>query len=249
MKVYLSPSDQHGNRTASGHSEADHCLEIANAAYYRLKEYGIEASVGDNSRPGMYVHRVNEANKWPADLYVCIHTNAGGGEGTLMLAYDNASANNAYVRAIYDAVASLTPTTDKGIRIRNDLYEIRHTVMMCAYLEAEFHDNGKTEAWIDANTSNIGIAIADAIAKTAGYSKPIASNSAGDRLYRVQCGAFKNADNAGRLMESILNLGFDVFIKKDAGFHKVQCGAFRDMDNAITLQKSLNAKGIDSIIV
>lgn len=215
MKVYLSPSDQHCNIVADHeHSEADHCLLIANACAEYLTRNGISCIVGNNEKEKTYAERVKSSNAWGADLHVCIHTNAGGGEGTLMLAWPS-SVNNAYVQAIYNNVAKLTPTKDRGVQGRNDLYEIKHSKAVCAYLECEFHDSPDLEAWIDDNVNAIGREIARAIVTTSGgnfYEGDKVVQTSG--LYRVQVGAFATYINAKNLAERLEREGYDTYIKK-----------------------------------
>lgn len=202
MKIFLSPSDQVSNTTASGHSERDHCVKIADYAkdYLELNGYTVKIGIEWN--------RAIESNNWGADLHVPIHTNAGGGTGTLMLCH-SVSVNNKYVKAIYEEVAALTPTDDRGIQARDTLYEIRDTNCVCAYLEAEFHDNATTEKWIDDNMENIGKAIARGICKA--DDKEFKEYESSDTLYKVQAGAFKDEENAKKQVEALQKAGFDAF--------------------------------------
>lgn len=254
MKVYLSPSDQWSNIVADGeHSEAYHCKQIAQSAEKYLKLNGYTTKVGDNSKEGSYTTRVKESNNWGADLHVCIHTNAGGGEGTLMLAYPS-SVNNKYVEAIYKEVASLTPTKDRGIQSRSNLYEINNTKCTCAYLETDFHDNATIENWIDNNIDNIGKAIARGICSADGksFKESTTSSSTGTTvsgsLYKVQAGAFKDKSNATALSAKLTASGFDNFVYYDSAsaLYKVQAGAYASKTNAETQVKALKAKGFDA---
>lgn len=208
MKIYLSPSDQTGNIVADKeHSEQYHCSQIANATkkYLEMNDYTVK--IGDNSEQGTYPQRVKDSNAWGADLHVCIHTNAGGGEGTSMFTYPT-SVKDKYVVGIYNEVAALTPTKDRGIQSRSDLYEIVNTVCVCAYLEAEFHDNVSLENWIDENVDNIGKAIARGICKADGKEFICEGND----LYKVQVGAFKSYNNAVKLKDELKQKGYDCFI-------------------------------------
>lgn len=219
MKVYLSPSDQWSNTVADGeHSEAYHCTQIANKTKTYLEENGYTVKVGDNSKEKTYSKRVTDSNNWDADLHVCIHTNAGGGQGTLMLAYPT-SVSNKYVKSIYTEVANLTPTTDRGIQSRTDLYEIKKTKCVCAYIEVDFHDNGVVEEWIDNNIDNIAKAICNGICKADNKimkdnttKANTSSNTASTTLYRVQCGAFSDKANAEKLETKLKESGFDCYI-------------------------------------
>lgn len=216
MKIYLSPSDQWSNIcSGSGHSEAYHCTQIADECAKYLRGYGYEVLVGNNSEDGTYPNRVAESNDWGADYHIPIHTNAGGGQGTLVMTFPT-TVNDSYVASVYNKVASLTPTPDYGVRSDETLYEILNTVATCIYIECEFHDTETLAQWIDENVTAIGKAIADGFAEVDGLT---INNGTGNNhtdsnvLYKVQCGAFKNRSNAEALKQSLINNGFEAVIK------------------------------------
>ncbi len=60
-----------------------------------------------------------------------------------------------------------------------------------------------------------------------------------DVLYRVQVGAYRNKDNADRMLNSLLIDGFPAFIVFDDGLYKVQVGAYRNLSNAIAMEYKL----------
>lgn len=60
-----------------------------------------------------------------------------------------------------------------------------------------------------------------------------------DKLYRVQVGAFRNRENADRLLNSLLADGFPAFIIYSDGLYKVQVGAYRNIDNAMRMERRL----------
>lgn len=210
MKVFLSPSDQWSNITASGkHSEAFHCIKIAEYARIYLELNGYEVKVGDSAKENTYKERVTESNDWGSDLHIPIHTNAGGGKGTLMLCYPT-RLNNKYVNEIYKEVANLTPTKDRGIQPVKNVYEINATKCVTAYIECEFHDNDETEKWIDSNIEEIGKAIARGVCKAGG--KSFVSGSKKEVKYKVQVGAFANRKNAEKMKDELNNKGYEAFI-------------------------------------
>lgn len=253
MKIYLSPSDQRSNIVADkAHSEAHHCTQIAKAAKKYLEGNGYTVKIGDNTKEGTYSKRATDSNNWGADLHICIHTNAGGGEGTLMLAYKT-SCNNKYVKAIYTEVANLTPTKDRGVQSRNNLSEINKTKAVCAYLEVDFHDNKNIENWIDINIDNIGKAIAKGVCKADGKTFKESSTSgsgstATGTLYKIQTGAFKNKSNATNLAALLNRKGINSFVYYDNSdsLYKVQSGAFVLKSNAESRVKFIKAKGFDA---
>ena len=60
-----------------------------------------------------------------------------------------------------------------------------------------------------------------------------------EALYRVQVGAYRNKDNADRMLNSLLVDGFPAFIVYDDGLYKVQVGAYRNLSNAIAMEYKL----------
>lgn len=254
-KVYLSPSDQWSNIVADkAHSEAYHCKQIAQAAQKYLKANGYTVKVGDNSKEGSYTKRVTDSNNWGADVHICIHTNAGGGKGTEVLCYSG-SKNNKYVKAVYNRVAKLTPTADRGIRTNNGLYEIKHTSAPCVYIECEFHDNKTTENWIDSHIDALGKAIAQGMCdadgksfKTGQSSSSSSSATSGKVKYTVQVGAYSKKANADNQAKQLKADGFDAYVYKEGNYYKVQCGAFANKSNADALVKKLLAAGYSTFI-
>lgn len=217
MKVYLSPSSQKGNLYATGNTnESAVCKKIATAAETALKRNGYTVKRGSTDKT--VSQRVKESNEWGADLHVPIHTNAGDGDGTLVMCFTS-STNNKYVKAIYAEVAALSPGKDDGIKVRTNLAEITGTKAVCVYLECEFHDNTDLARWIISHTTEIGEAIARAICKADGKTFKTASGSSGSTSkkakYYVQCGAFADKKNADALAAKLKADGYDVYIKTE----------------------------------
>lgn len=215
MKIYLSPSDQKENKYVTGNTnEAEVCDKIADAAKDALIRNGYEVKKG--SIDTSYEQRVAESNDWGADVHQPIHTNAGGGDGTLVMCYTGCTGNK-YVKNVYNSVAVLSPGKDDGIKVRTDLAEITDTEAMCVYLECEFHDEADLAEWIIGHTTEIGEAIAKGYCNADGKTYKAASSSSGSTSstikYYVQCGAFSNKKNADALAEKLKKDGYDVYIK------------------------------------
>lgn len=58
-------------------------------------------------------------------------------------------------------------------------------------------------------------------------------------LYRVQTGAYRNKENADRMLNSLLIDGFPAFIIYEDGYYKVQVGAYANLANAIKMEQRL----------
>lgn len=69
-----------------------------------------------------------------------------------------------------------------------------------------------------------------------------------DRLYRVQVGAFRNRDNAEKLLRPLQNKGYPAFLIYQDGLYKVQVGAYRNLDNAVDMEKKLRRNRYNTYI-
>ena len=70
-----------------------------------------------------------------------------------------------------------------------------------------------------------------------------------EALYRVQVGAYRNKDNADRMLNSLLIDGFPAFIIYEVGYYKVQVGAYRILLNAIKMEQRLRRFRYSTYIV
>lgn len=256
MKIYISPSDQTGNRYSAGNTnEATVCRSIGNAAVTALKRNGYDVKIGANG--STYRQRVADSNNWGADVHVPIHTNAGGGDGTVVFAHPS-SVNNKYVKAVYQELAKLSPGADDGIRSHTGLYEINQTKCVCVYVEAEFHDDASLAQWIIEHTTEIGEAIAKAFCEADGKAykangvvadKPNEKpDTPSGTLYRVQAGAYKNRNNAIAQYNKLVESGFDVYLIEAGGYYKCQVGAYSVKANADAQLNRVKAAGFDAFI-
>lgn len=70
-----------------------------------------------------------------------------------------------------------------------------------------------------------------------------------EALYRVQVGAYRNKDNADRMLNSLLIDRFPAFIIYEDGYYKVQVGAYRILLNAIKMEQRLRRFRYSTYIV
>ena len=100
--------------------------------------------------------KVKTGNELKCGAYVALHTNSGGesgnGEGTECYYSTKIPGSKELAQNIYNRVAELTPTDDRGLK--DD---------PCCLLEVEFHDMQETSRWILDNTEGIAKAIKDGI--------------------------------------------------------------------------------------
>lgn len=168
MKIYLSPSAQPANNYAAGDTnEQAQCNRIAEAAKSALERCGFAVRKALEGQG--YKDSVAESNAWGADLHIPIHTNAGGGAGTVVFVHGGTAKQMQYAKPIYDEVQATSPgTTDYGVRVNSGLYELGYTTATAVYIECEFHDRADLAAWIIEHTTGLGEAIARGVCIGAG---------------------------------------------------------------------------------
>ena len=168
MKIYLSPSAQPANNYAAGDTnEQAQCNRIAEAAKSALERCGFAVRKAPEGQG--YKDSVAESNAWGADLHIPIHTNAGGGAGTVAFVHGGTAKQMQYAKPIYDEVQATSPgTTDYGVRVNSGLYELGYTTATAVYIECEFHDRADLAAWIIEHTTELGEAIARGVCIGAG---------------------------------------------------------------------------------
>ncbi len=133
QKVFLNPSDQFENPVAGGGNEAEYAKINADLTADILLDAGFQVVVDQD-----FYNAPKNANSWGADVFVSIHSNAGGGHGTETLyASSGGKVLAGHVQA--GLLASL-PYQDRGLKHRTDLYVLNKTVMYAALAEVVFHD-------------------------------------------------------------------------------------------------------------
>ena len=217
-KIYLSPSNQDGNLYAYGNTnEMEQCNRIAEAAKKALERCGF--TVKKAAKGQAMSTSIAESNSWGTDLHIPIHTNAGGGNGTLVMVYNKTDKNMKLATPIYNEVQAVSVgTTDYGIREYPALAELNSTNAAAVYIEVDFHDNTDIAKWIINNPTTIGEAIAKGVCKGYGVTYKAAagqssSSNAEKTIYRVQVGAFSDKKNAENYLAKVKKAGFtDAFI-------------------------------------
>ena len=213
-KIYLSPSDQTSNRYAYGDTtEAIQCRRIADACEVALKRCGFDVK---NNKTDSMTARCDESDKWGADLHVPIHTNAFNKSvtGTRLFCYNTSGAGYKACKAVFAALAPLTPGTSENIKANTTLYEVRVPNAPSVYIEVDFHDVALVAKWIIENVETIGEAIAKGICDYFGVQwveKP-APEPEEDVLYKVQVGAYGVRSNADKMLEKLKAAGFNGFV-------------------------------------
>jgi N-acetylmuramoyl-L-alanine amidase len=189
-KIYLSPSEQPENVYAYGNTnEKVQCRKIAAVVEEALKRNGFEVI---NATATSLSARCAEANKWGANLYVPIHTNAFNGKvsGTRIFCYSMSGESYKACKAVYDALAPITPGKSENITQRAELYEVKTPAAPTVYIEVDFHDVPDVAKWIIEHTGEIGEAICKGICNYYGVTY---KEKSANKQYRVSMKELKAA--------------------------------------------------------
>lgn len=210
-KIFLSPSNQFSNKYAGiGTNEGIQMGKVAQALQKALLRCGFGVLMIHDATMQA---KVQAADKYGADLYIPIHSNAFNGKvtGTRMFCYNSSGEGMKACKAIFNRLAPVTPGTSENITEAPDLYEVRMPEAPTAYIEVDFHDVPEVARWIVDHIEEIAEAICKGVCDyfAVHYVEPKP-----DKLFRVQVGAFRDRKNAERLLEKLKVDYPDAFIKE-----------------------------------
>ena len=175
-KVFLNPSNQTSNSVTGGGHEAQYALIVANKTKAILAKAGLSVTVDQS-----FTNSPKNANSWGADIFVSIHTNAGGGHGTETLYVS--SGGKTLAGKVQNGLLSKLPYQSRGLKKRTDLYVLNKTSMYACLLESVFHDCAKTSGYTGHPPSESSF-----LRSTAGRDKIAAGIAAGVcSYYGVSC--------------------------------------------------------------
>ena len=219
MKVFIGVG--HGGSdpgaVANGVKEKDLNLSIALACRDELKRHGVEVKLSRaKDENDTLSEEIKECNAFAPDLAVDIHNNAGGGDGAEVFHHHGGGKGKTLAENILSEVVKVGQNS-RGARVRKnsqgkDYYGfIRETSCPAVIVECAFVDNASDLKILatESDRQKVGRAIAKGILKTLGVEIQ------GDRLYRVQVGAYLLRSNAEDMQKKIKAVGFDAFIVKE----------------------------------
>lgn len=219
MKVFIGVG--HGfsdpGAVANGVKEKDLNLSIAKACRDLLAKHGVTVKMSraaDENDP--LSEEIRECNSFAPDLAVDIHNNAGGGDGAEVFYHYGGGKGKTLAENILSEIVKVGQNS-RGAKIRKnsqgkDYYGfIRETSCPAVIVECAFVDNARDLEILatESDRQKVGQAIAKGILKTLGVEIQ------GERLYRVQVGAYLLRSNAEDMQKKIKAVGFDAFIVKE----------------------------------
>lgn len=237
-RIYISPSSQFHNKYAYGNTvEAEQCQKIANELGRILAEFGYTVRVGSNNMT--ISQRIAESNKFQSDIHIPIHTNAGGGDGALVLCYPS-NTENKYVKAVYKALSNLLPNKDDGIRANTTLPEIVKVKGLTIYVEAEFHDNEAGAKFIVEHTTEIAEAIAIAIKNEDSDNKSENTQTVTQNKFKVYTSVnYGERDDADKAVAVLKVFGINGWVEDCTDVYKVCIGQFDNRQAVDEFAKTL----------
>ena len=227
-KIYLSPSNQPDNKYVVGNTNEKVEMEAVAAKIKQIldSEYECETVIATTNLTINASGRPREAKEKGCDVYLAIHSNAGGkgkASGAVAFYHPNSEGSKELARNIVrelDSICPIKSNRDAAVKNGMELYagyglaEVRNPNkigIIAVLAETDFHDNPATAKWIVESKDRIARAYVDALVKTFGILKKQISTDG--KLYRVQAGAFKEKENAEELAKKLKAAGFSSFIR------------------------------------
>jgi hypothetical protein len=175
-KVYLNPGhgDDDPGACGFGRREADDVLGVALAVGRILSSNGLEVAYTRTTNGGADAHMANyvpQVNREGCDFFVSFHRNASGAGAAV---YETCVySNQGYARAFADSMnygMEALGYTNRGTKIRTDLYVLNSTDMPAVLMELGFIDNGYDNSLFVNKYNEMVNLIARSILETLGMS-------------------------------------------------------------------------------
>ena len=171
IKVYIdqghNPRDYNTGAEGNGYYEQDITYDIGVRLYDylvanpdftpRLSRPTPDTLLGTSNSSSL-VARVNEANRWDADVFISLHTNAAinpAANGAEALIYSkNSETSYGLAEDILEEMTLVTGVRNRGVIERPGLYVLRRTNMPAVLVEMGFITN-PSDADLMVNSPNL----------------------------------------------------------------------------------------------
>lgn len=231
-----------------GRQEKDDNLRLALAVGKILEANGIDVSYTRTT--DVYqtpFEKAQIANRAGVDYFISFHRNssptADQYEGVEVLVYDKSGIKYEMAENILGALGELG-FREIGVQARPGLVVLRRTKMPALLVETGFINSDTDNKLFDEKFDEIAKSIAEAIIGTL-YEETVE----GPVYYRVQTGAFRNRENADRMLYTLTDSGYPAFLLHENGLYKIQVGAYLQIGNAVNMEQRLRDAGYSTVIV
>lgn len=205
--------------TGNGLKEKDVVLAVGLKVGKELERHGVKVTYSrKNDKFVELRERANIANRAKAGVFVSIHCNAfnnASAQGLETFHFAGSANGKKLATSVQNSImAAKLYNRNRGIKTAN-FAVLRHTSMPAALVELGFITNSQDASLLKSKQSDFAVAIAKGILNYLGiaYKAPQAPQSPSGKLYRVQVGAYRNKDNADRLVKELKSKGYDAFVK------------------------------------
>lgn len=216
--IDLGHVDYSSGAVANGFREDNLNKSIGGYTVSELQRHNVNVTV----TTGTLEHRVQVANSIDANLFVSIHNNAGGGDGTEVLHYPNSTNGIKLAQNIHDEIVAAGLNNSRGLKARDGLYVLKHTKMPSALIECAFMDTNDIQA-VDTEEERkaFGMAIAKGILKALGVSykspeqpiPPLEQDKEKELFWRVVVDSYRSKEYAEARVNELKNrYGISSFI-------------------------------------
>lgn len=177
MRIYINPGhdieyDSGAVNPNSGLRECDVALKIGQEVKICLEQIGYEVKLlqsdnlcNDSQYSDRPVAVCEEANEWPADLFISIHCNAFNttSRGTEIECFSLNSEGAKLAQYIQNQIVKALDTIDRGIKEMPQLEVLKDTHMPAVLVETAFIDNDEDADLLMNQSEEFGRAIARGI--------------------------------------------------------------------------------------
>jgi N-acetylmuramoyl-L-alanine amidase len=229
-RIYLSPSNQPANRYVGIPTNEKVEMEVLASKVKAIldEEYDCETVVATKELSIDAHGRPQEARGKGCDIYLALHSNAGGGgkaSGAVAFHHPDHADGQELARNIVKELNAVCPIpSNRGTSVKNGmalyegygLAEIRNPFrlsMVPVLAEVDFHDNPRTAKWIVENKDVIAKAFVNALVRTYRIPAKAAREEKFRSYYFVQAGAFSQKENAEDLARRLRAAGFEGYVK------------------------------------
>lgn len=154
--------------------------------------------------------RVQVSNLNNVNLYVSIHFNAGGGQGSEVYFYPGSTTGERYSKSVLSELVKLG-YKNRGVKNGSSLYVVKNAKAPAILIEVSFVDS--KDDMSKYNAENISNAIVKGLTgKVPEESIPVKDNDKENKIYKVQVGAFTDKNNAEAMVQKLKEKGFNAVI-------------------------------------
>lgn len=185
VKVYIAPANHYKKYAVKGYTEKEQMDKLAPLLVSALKQYNgvqpILTTVYNADR--QYTGRPEEAKRLGCDVYVALHSNAGGGKGACLFYHPSFPLSKSLALELVAELNRICPIKSNRA-VQPAIYawnkstlnfgELRAPAgygIVPVLIEHEFHDTVEGARWLINSLEEIAAADAKAIAKALGLTK------------------------------------------------------------------------------